>query len=646
MRKELEKYGIQMPAFSKIGGILESEMPVDEAALHAAIIVINEAIDHGIAKETFEALRNPNAHLTDLDVKNMDEYQDLLYKAKGSKCQTALLRSPGSEDVYDKMLTQAEVQGNIAMANEIVRKKDLDNAVAEINAAVDSEDLNRLLKALLNDRAKLNKVIAENGDWYQQTLSEVKQGKGNVPLTHAEILEGIINANTIGEQFKILETIMKSLNKALEAGNVYECHSLLMKPEALLPTVLNRSAYLYYNELSKEKKKKQQSGHSANLTHGEVTEHIKVLTAIASINQAIEQGNASELWKCLKHESAKLENIEDDAVNRYLEQLVAVKKEKGQDCGQGKDDLNQVELQLCIDYVNTEVSEEHALITAVQAINRTIEEDNPAATLTSLQQDPAKLKNILPENALLYQALLYAEKQEKKKKTDDPSAELWHDEIQRIIDKCNLYAIDARKRYERYNAIRADPCLIFLKKCGPPTSSDEATTGDAIDGEGLREEDENNDDPDYQLPQDRKNEDVESDDDVDFDMEGKESRPVVKEEVKVEKPPPVVEGSQTNPASTSNFLPWPSPSDLNTRLRRIVAGFQRILRKEELKRVAVEKENRRKEKVEEAVRQKELKKAEQAQKWSKREEVDFYRCVSTYGVHINPTTQEYDWSKF
>ena len=32
MRKELEKYGIQMPAFSKIGGILANEMPVDEAA--------------------------------------------------------------------------------------------------------------------------------------------------------------------------------------------------------------------------------------------------------------------------------------------------------------------------------------------------------------------------------------------------------------------------------------------------------------------------------------------------------------------------------------------------------------------------------------------------------------------------------------
>lgn len=32
MRKELEKYGIQMPAFSKIGGILASELSVDEAA--------------------------------------------------------------------------------------------------------------------------------------------------------------------------------------------------------------------------------------------------------------------------------------------------------------------------------------------------------------------------------------------------------------------------------------------------------------------------------------------------------------------------------------------------------------------------------------------------------------------------------------
>ena len=42
MAKELKKYGLQLPPFSKIGGILANEMPVDEAALHAAILAIND----------------------------------------------------------------------------------------------------------------------------------------------------------------------------------------------------------------------------------------------------------------------------------------------------------------------------------------------------------------------------------------------------------------------------------------------------------------------------------------------------------------------------------------------------------------------------------------------------------------------------
>lgn len=38
MRSELEKYGIQMPAFSKIGGILANELSVDEAARESSDI--------------------------------------------------------------------------------------------------------------------------------------------------------------------------------------------------------------------------------------------------------------------------------------------------------------------------------------------------------------------------------------------------------------------------------------------------------------------------------------------------------------------------------------------------------------------------------------------------------------------------------
>lgn len=37
MKSELEKYGIQMPAFSKIGGILANELSVDEAACKTSL---------------------------------------------------------------------------------------------------------------------------------------------------------------------------------------------------------------------------------------------------------------------------------------------------------------------------------------------------------------------------------------------------------------------------------------------------------------------------------------------------------------------------------------------------------------------------------------------------------------------------------
>lgn len=40
MKIELEKYNIQMPAFSKIGGILANELSVDEAACECLLILL------------------------------------------------------------------------------------------------------------------------------------------------------------------------------------------------------------------------------------------------------------------------------------------------------------------------------------------------------------------------------------------------------------------------------------------------------------------------------------------------------------------------------------------------------------------------------------------------------------------------------
>lgn len=45
MRSELDKYGIQMPAFSKIGGILANELSVDEAARESSDIQLFPVFD-------------------------------------------------------------------------------------------------------------------------------------------------------------------------------------------------------------------------------------------------------------------------------------------------------------------------------------------------------------------------------------------------------------------------------------------------------------------------------------------------------------------------------------------------------------------------------------------------------------------------
>ncbi|KAI0214249.1 Ras GTPase-activating-like protein IQGAP1 [Lamellibrachia satsuma] len=89
MRKELDKYGIQMPTFSKIGGILANEMPVDEAALHAAVIAVNEAIDRQVTEDTVAALENPAVHLVNVNTELSEEYQAVLYAAKYSKAEIA-----------------------------------------------------------------------------------------------------------------------------------------------------------------------------------------------------------------------------------------------------------------------------------------------------------------------------------------------------------------------------------------------------------------------------------------------------------------------------------------------------------------------------------------------------------------------------
>lgn len=56
------------------------------------MIAINEAVDRGRLQETAEALRNPNAMLSGLQVALMAIYQEMLQQAKRGKEERAATR--------------------------------------------------------------------------------------------------------------------------------------------------------------------------------------------------------------------------------------------------------------------------------------------------------------------------------------------------------------------------------------------------------------------------------------------------------------------------------------------------------------------------------------------------------------------------
>ncbi|XP_014820490.1 PREDICTED: ras GTPase-activating-like protein IQGAP2 isoform X4 [Calidris pugnax] len=254
MRKELEKYGIQMPSFSKIGGILASELSVDEAALHAAVIAINEAVEKGIAEQTIATLRNPNAMLLNVDEELAQDYQNELFDAKRRKESNARLKngtiSEEERDVYEELLTQAEIQGNINKINRII-------AIGHINEAIDQGNPEKTLEALLLPTAKLQDVRPVNARHYQDVLHHAKAQKckesqdESALLWLDEIQKGISDANNNIKEATILAAGTSMINKSLEKGDSQPILMILQSKFGL--RVTPECTETYFRNLSEAK---------------------------------------------------------------------------------------------------------------------------------------------------------------------------------------------------------------------------------------------------------------------------------------------------------------------------------------------------------------------------------------------------------
>ncbi|NXS80760.1 IQGA2 protein, partial [Erpornis zantholeuca] len=348
MRKELEKYGIQMPSFSKIGGILASELSVDEAALHAAVIAINEAVEKGIAEQTIATLRNPNAMLLNVDEELAQDYQNELFDAKRKKESNARLKngtiSDEERDVYEELLTQAEIQGNINKINKLI-------AVDNINTAIRNCDPSKTLVAL-------------------------------------------------------------------------------MKPEAQLPVVHSFAAAVYQTELFNL----QQQNAVNYLAHDELYIAVEMLSAVVLLNQTLENKDILMIKNHLRDPCIGFNNLEEENLQRYADTLLSIKSEAS---SQGQDYLSWNDIQNCIDMVNMQIQEENERIIAIGHINEAVDQGDPEKTLEALLLPTARLQDVRPVNARHYQDVLHHAKAQKCKESQDESALLWLDEIQRGINDSN-----------------------------------------------------------------------------------------------------------------------------------------------------------------------------------------------------------------
>uniref|UniRef100_A0A4W5PWG5 IQ motif containing GTPase activating protein 2 n=1 Tax=Hucho hucho TaxID=62062 RepID=A0A4W5PWG5_9TELE len=248
MRSELEKYGIQMPTFSKIGGILANELSVDEAALHAAVFAINEAVDKGEAAVTMGALKNPNAMLRNTGEELAQDYQVTLSRAKASKEDQASGRVRNSDSLPVV----------VRSTQESLKKTQV--AVRQVNQAISAHDEAALLAGLRVPALGMLGVQETNSHWYLEHLTSYCEVKARVKL------EAIV-----------------AINAAIRHGVAAETVEELMNPEAQLPIVYQTAANLYQTELFSLQIQGQ-----AGLGHEELCVAVEMLSAVAVLNEVLD----------------------------------------------------------------------------------------------------------------------------------------------------------------------------------------------------------------------------------------------------------------------------------------------------------------------------------------------------------------------
>ncbi|XP_028667855.1 chromodomain-helicase-DNA-binding protein 6 isoform X2 [Erpetoichthys calabaricus] len=188
--------------------------------------------------------------------------------------------------------------------------------------------------------------------------------------------------------------------------------------------------------------------------------------------------------------------------------------------------------------------------------------------------------------------------------------------------------------YERYNAMRADTKLCFLEKVGMP--DEKALSAEQGGSEGVADMER----------EPCKEEDLESKPDIGCEKGIKEEDTSVFSE----------SSDKANCVSTAleisdqDRLIWPAGSALTARLRRLITAYQRFNRKEIIRPEFLVPDSHGCWHLAEEIRRRVVEPdslfMEIQNRWTRREQADFYRTVSSFGVIYDPDKKTFDWKQF
>uniref|UniRef100_A0A8C5FXL5 IQ motif containing GTPase activating protein 3 n=1 Tax=Gadus morhua TaxID=8049 RepID=A0A8C5FXL5_GADMO len=377
MKLELDKYGIQMPSFSKIGGLLANELSVDQAAVHAAVLAINEAVVQGDVGATALALRNPNAMLERLQGALMAVYQEMLQQARNAKTHSA---ATGVGVAEPDVLQRHWLRANANIPS-------LRSAVELVDEALESGQEVELLSALQLPALKLQALRAEHSPWYLDQLTSARQHCLVIYVLlwysytiHTRGVHGY--TCTRYPDYNETGGSVAMVNQALEAEDLRSfCFSL-------------RSATAGLSDIHDDLL------HRSGVTHNPPTN-----TNPAIPSQALEGGDPRQVLSALLQPSSGVEDVVPANASRYLHLLTHAQRLKAQ--------VWCLCCKLCPCVCVGAL--------ALAAVNQAVKEGRADQTLRVLRLPEMALEGVAPECSAAYQKQLRSLLSSKAQRGDNRS---------------------------------------------------------------------------------------------------------------------------------------------------------------------------------------------------------------------------------